>query len=204
VGGDLYDVSTLPDGRVAIVVGDVSGKGLGAALLVSSLVPLLRAMLEAEPDLAALTSNLNRQLWRTTDPIRYATLFVGVLDPETGCLEYVNAGHNPPVVVRAGGGVDIINPTGLPVALIDASVWKTDRLCLNHGDFLAMFSDGIPETWRDEDHDYGDERFQKLLESQRGLDVETVRDAALADVAEFRGDAPVGDDVTLVLLRREN
>ncbi len=204
VGGDLYDVSTLPDGRVAVVVGDVSGKGLGAALLVSSLIPLLRAMLEAEPDLAALTSNLNRQLWRTTDPIRYATLFVGVLDPETGCLEYVNAGHNPPVIVRAGGGVEIISSTGLPVALLDESAWKTKRLCLNQGDFLAMYSDGIPETWRDEDHDYGDERFQKFLESQRGLDVGTVRDAALADVAEFRGDAPVGDDVTLVLLRREN
>ncbi len=84
VGGDLYDVAVLPDGRVSVVVGDVSGKGLGAALLVSSLIPLQRAMLESEPDLSALVANLNRQLWRTTDPIRYSTLFVGVLDRRPG------------------------------------------------------------------------------------------------------------------------
>ena len=202
VGGDLYDVSTLPDGRVAVVVGDVAGKGLGAALLVSSLVPLLRAMLEADPDLASLTSNLNRQLWRTTDPMRYSTLFLGVLDPATGRLEYVNAGHNPPVLVRAHGAVEIIGSTGLPVALLDTGTWKKDELTLQTGDVLALYSDGIPETWRDEDHDYGDERFQDFLVAQRGGTAQEIRDASLKDVSEFRGDAPVGDDVTLLVLRR--
>jgi len=202
VGGDLYDVSSLPDGRVSVVVGDVAGKGLGAALLVSSLVPLLRAMLEAEPDLAALVSNLNRQLWRTTDPIRYSTLFAGVLDPATGVLEYVNAGHNPPMLVHAGGDVEEIGATGMPVALLEEGAWRTGRLTFEPGSFLALFSDGIPETWRDEDHDYGEARFQELLVARRGENVQDLRDAALADVAAFRGDAPVGDDVTLLLLRR--
>jgi phosphoserine phosphatase RsbU/P len=204
VGGDLYDVSILPDGRVAVVVGDVSGKGLGAALLVSSLVPLLRAMLEAESDLTALTANLNRQLWRTTDPVRYATLFVGVLEPATGRFEYVNAGHNPPILVHADGSVDSVGSTGMPVALMDTGVWRTGELILAAGDQLALFSDGIPETWRDEEHDYGEERFEKLLVSTRDQAIEAVRDATLDDVNEFRGEAPVGDDLTLVLLRREN
>jgi serine phosphatase RsbU (regulator of sigma subunit)/pSer/pThr/pTyr-binding forkhead associated (FHA) protein len=202
VGGDLYDVSTLPDGRVSVVVGDVAGKGLGAALLVSSLVPLLRAMLEAERDLTKLVSNLNRQLWRTTDPIRYSTLFVGVLDPAEGTLEYVNAGHNPPMLVRAAGDVEDVAATGLPVALLEEGEWRTGRLTFEPGSVLALFSDGIPETWRDEDHDYGEDRFRDLLVSRRGMGVQEVRDAALADVADFRGDAPVGDDVTLMLLRR--
>jgi len=202
VGGDLYDVSTLPDGRVSVIVGDVSGKGLGAALLVSSMVPLLRAMLEAETDLGALLSNLNRQLWRTTDPVRYATLFVGVLDPATGRLEYVNAGHNPPVVVRTDGAIEIIKSTGMPVALMPEGVWNSGEVTLDGGDHMALFSDGIPETWKDEDTEYGEERLQRILVERRGQDVATVRDAALADVEEFRGDAPVGDDVTLLLLRR--
>jgi phosphoserine phosphatase RsbU/P len=202
VGGDLYDVSTLPDGRVAVIVGDVSGKGLGAALLVSSLVPLLRAMLEAEPDLAALTSNLNRQLWRTTDSVRYSTLFVGVLDPETGRIEYVNAGHNPPMLVHADGAVENIGSTGLPVALMDEGVWRADEMILKPGDILALYSDGIPETWQDDEHEYGEDRFQKLLVLRRGQSMNEVRDATLTDVSEFRGDAPVSDDVTLVLLKR--
>jgi serine phosphatase RsbU (regulator of sigma subunit)/pSer/pThr/pTyr-binding forkhead associated (FHA) protein len=202
VGGDLYDVSALPDGRVALIVGDVAGKGLGAALLVSSLVPLLRAMLEAEPDLAALTANLNRQLWRITDPVRYSTLFVGVLDPMTGRFEYVNAGHNPPVLVRADGVVESISSTGLPVALVDEGVWRTAELSLLPGDLLALYSDGIPETWQDEETDYGDERFQQLLVANRSLSVPDICQAALLDVSDFRGDEPVGDDITLLLLRR--
>lgn len=202
VGGDLYDVSVLPDGRVTVVVGDVSGKGLGAALLVSSLVPLLRAMLEMQPDLVALTSNLNRQLWLTTDPVRYSTLFVGLLDPASGRLRYVNAGHNPPALVRADGGLESIGSTGLPVALMDEGVWTEGELDLRPGDTLTLFSDGIPETWRDEEHDYGETRLQNLLISLRGHSVEEIRDAALQDVREFRGDAPVSDDVTLLLLKR--
>lgn len=202
VGGDLYDVTTLPDGRVAVAVGDVSGKGLGAALLVSSLVPLLRAMLEKEQDLAVLAKDLNRQLWRTTDPIRYSTLFTGILDPASGRLDYVNAGHNPPVFLRADGAVVSLPPTGMPIALIPDGAWSAGTVELAPGDLLALSSDGISETWRDEDTDYGDERFQALLARGRHLPVTELRDAALADVAEFRGDAPVGDDVTLLLLKR--
>ena len=202
VGGDLYDVSELPDGRVAVIVGDVSGKGLGAALLVSSLVPLLRAMLEAETDLRALMPNLNRQLWRTTDPARFATLFVGILDPASGRLDYVNAGHDLPLVLRADGSVTVGDPTGVPVALLEEGVWGATHLDLSPGDMLVLNTDGIPETWQDEETDYGDERFRALLGTLAGKNVDEVRDAALADVSDFRGDAPVSDDVTLLLLKR--
>ncbi len=203
VGGDLYDVSVLPDGRVAVIVGDVSGKGLGAALLVSSLVPLLRAMLEAETDLCALMPNLNRQLWRTTDPMRFATLFVGILDPASGRLDYVNAGHEPPLVLRADGTLGAGKPTGVPVALLDEGVWDTASLDLGPGDLMALFTDGITETWRDEETEYSEVRLRELIPTLIGRSVDEVREAALADVNEFRGDAPVSDDVTLLLLKRD-
>ncbi|MBU1073080.1 serine/threonine-protein phosphatase, partial [bacterium] len=143
-----------------------------------------------------------RQLWRTTGPTSYATLFVGILDPGSGHLVYVNAGHNAPLLLRADGSLETGVSTGLPVALIDDGDWRTASLDLGPGDLLTLYTDGIPETWRDEEHDYGEERFQALLTSLCGKGVDEVRDAALADVRAFRGEAPVSDDVTLLLLKR--
>lgn len=202
VGGDLYDVFPLPDGRLAVVIGDVAGKGLGAALLVSSLLPLLRGLAGSIADPSDLVHRLNAVLFAATEPIRYATLFVGLLDPATGELAYVNAGHNPPFVVRGDGTTMTLSGTGLPVALMDDGVWKAGTASLAAGDLLALYTDGIPEAWNAADEDYGDERLRKLLASLRGRPTADVRDAVLADVKAFVGEAPTSDDVTLVLLRR--
>ncbi|MDO9693726.1 MAG: SpoIIE family protein phosphatase [Candidatus Latescibacteria bacterium] len=202
VGGDLYDVFPLPDGRLAVVIGDVAGKGLGAALLVSSLLPLLRGLAGSIADLSDLVHRLNAVLFAATEPIRYATLFVGLLDPATGELAYVNAGHNPPFVVRGDGTTFTLTGTGLPVALMDDGVWKSGTASLAAGDLLALYTDGIPEAWNAADEDYGDERLRDLLASLRGRPTAEVRDAVLADVKSFVGEAPTSDDVTLVLLRR--
>lgn len=202
VAGDLYDSYPLPDGRVAIVIGDVSGKGLGAALLVSSLLPLLRGLTGACQDLAALVARLNEVLFVTTDPIRYATLFVGLLDPASGELAYVNAGHNPPYVVDADGAVTPLASTGLPVALVDEGAWKTATTTVEPGGMLALYTDGIPEAWNADDQDYGDERLRERLAGLGGRASAEVRDALLADLEAWVGDAPTSDDVTLVLLRR--
>jgi serine phosphatase RsbU (regulator of sigma subunit) len=202
VGGDLYDVFPLPDGRLAVVIGDVAGKGLGAALLVSSLLPLLRGLAGSIADLSDLIHRLNAVLFAATEPIRYATLFVGLLDPATGELAYVNAGHNPPFVVRGDGTTYTLTGTGLPVALMDDGVWKAGAASLAAGDLLALYTDGIPEAWNADDEDYGDERLRALLASLHGRPTAEVRDAVLADVKAFVGEAPTSDDVTLVLLRR--
>lgn len=202
VGGDLYDVFPLPDGRLAVVIGDVAGKGLGAALLVSSLLPLLRGLAGTIADPSDLVHRLNAVLFAATEPIRYATLFVGLLDPATGELAYVNAGHNPPYVVRGDGAADALAGTGLPVALLDDGVWGAGAVALAPGDLLALYTDGIPEAWNADDEDYGDERLRDLLASLRGRPAGEVRDAVLADVKAFVGEAPTSDDVTLVLLRR--
>jgi serine phosphatase RsbU (regulator of sigma subunit) len=202
VGGDMYDVFTLPDGRVLIAVGDVAGKGLGAALLVSSMLPLLRGLAGPDLDPAAVVARLDAVLFAVTEPIRYATLFLGVLDPVTGRLDYVNAGHNPPYVVRLDGEVETLAPTGMPVALMGEGTWTSGVVLLHTGDLLALFTDGIPEAWNAGDEDYGDVRLRDVLVASHKLPAAEVRDAVLADLAAFVGEAPASDDVTLVLVRR--
>ncbi len=173
-----------------------------ATLLVSSLLPLLRGLAGSSADLSDLVHRLNGVLFAATEPIRYATLFVGLLDPATGELTYVNAGHNPPYVVRGDGAADALAGTGLPVALMDEGVWRAGAASLAPGDLLALYTDGIPEAWNVDDEDYGDERLRDLLSSLHGRPTADVRDAVLSDVKAFVGGAPTSDDVTLVLLRR--
>jgi phosphoserine phosphatase RsbU/P len=203
VGGDLYDVFTLPDGRLLVAVGDVSGKGLGAALLVSSLLPLLRGLAGPCDDIAALVGRLDAVLFPITDPVRYATLVVGVLDPASGRFDYVNAGHNPPFVVRATGGIETLPTTGLPVALVGVGAWKSRTLTLAAGDLLVLYTDGIPEAWNAAEDEYGEERLQAVLAGAAGRSATAVRDAVLDDLRAFVGEAPASDDVTLVLVRRQ-
>ncbi len=202
VGGDLYDAQLLADGRYAFVVGDVTGKGLGAALLVSHVLSLTRFMLGEGWEPEPLVTRLNQQIFRCTDLVRFTTLFLGYLDPATGRITYVNAGHNPPMVVRNSGQTEVCGPTGLPVGMLEEFQYGTGEITLQPGDLLAMFSDGIPETQRVDDEEYGDERFRDFLVRERESDMGQMFRDLQEDLAAFRGDARVGDDVTLVTLRR--
>lgn len=202
VGGDLYDARALPDGRLAVVVGDVTGKGLGAALLVSQVLSLTRFMLGEGWPPAPLMTRLNREIFLTTDFVRFATVFLGILDPTTGGIACVNAGHNPPVVVRADGRVETCSVGSTPVGMMEAAEYPVAEVTLAPGDMLAMFSDGIPEAVDTEDEEYGDARLARQLAEHRAESLPDAAAAVLADLASFRAGADVGDDVTLMLLRR--
>lgn len=203
VGGDLYDLRTLPDGRLAVLIGDVTGKGLGAALLVSQVLSLTRFMVGEGWEPAALMKRLNREIFLTTDFVRFATVFLGILDPATGRVECVNAGHNPPVVVRADGRTETCAVGNVPVGMMEDTEYTVGELIMAPGDMLAMFSDGIPETVNLQDEEYGEARFAQLIAARRGDSLAATSAAVLADLAEFRGEAEVGDDVTLVMVRRQ-
>jgi len=203
VGGDLYDVIALDNGRFALVTGDVAGKGLGAALLVSSLLPLLRGLSGHLNDLPAVLSRIHTELLRITEPFRYATFFAAVLDPADGRIVYANAGHNPPLIVRGDGTLDTLGPTGPPVALLPESAWTAAEVCLELGDLLVLFSDGIPEAWNNDNQDYGDLRLQEVLADQAGRNASDVCTALLSDLGEFLDGTPASDDVTLMVLKRE-
>ncbi len=202
VGGDLYDALFLPDGRLAFFVGDVTGKGLGAALLVAQVLSLARFMIGEGWEPGPLMERLNREIFLTTDYVRFTTAFLGYLDPATGRVACVNAGHNPPVVVRADGRVETCATGSLPVGVLEDTTYKVNDLVLEPGDTLAMFSDGIPETVDAADEEYGEDRFGRLVAARRHEALDAISDAVLTDLALFRGEGEVGDDVTLVMLRR--
>lgn len=204
VGGDLYDAVATDDGRYVFLVGDVAGKGMGAALLVSHILSWARFMIEEGWPPLEIIRRLNRQTFRITDHLRFATFFLGVLDPRTGEVEYVNAGHNPPLIIRAGGEVEKCPATGMPIGILEESPYGSASLKLDPGDVLALFSDGIPETQKVDDEDeFGDERFEAFLVAERRApELDGVFDRMQQQLADYRQEAEVGDDVTLMLLRR--
>jgi sigma-B regulation protein RsbU (phosphoserine phosphatase) len=202
VGGDLYDGDLMEDGRYAFLIGDVVGKGLGAALLVSHILSWTRFMVDQQWEPKPLITKLNEQVFSCTDTVRFTTFFLGYLEPASGKVTYVNAGHNPPFLVRADGTVETLAPTGMPVGIIAESPYGIGEVTLEPGDLLTLYSDGIPETQRADDEEYGEDTFEKLLVAERGNDLAGMFEKLQVELKEFRGNAPIGDDVTLLALRR--
>ena len=147
LGGDCYNFIPLENGRMALVVGDASGKGLAAALMIANVQSSLRtAALFTGDDLAALLKAVNHQAYASSSEDRYATLFYGVFDASTGTLRYVNAGHNPPVVVRRDGSMHYLETGGAPVGLFTESEYGEGSVKLEAGDLLIAFTDGLTEV----------------------------------------------------------
>ena len=203
VGGDFFNYFVLPDGRLALLVGDVSGKGVSAALLMANVQATLRARLPVETDLAALAENLDREIDAATPRGVYLTLFVGILETDGRTLRYVNAGHNPQFVLRAGGDVVPLPATGLPIALFSGHGYHDATVRVEPGDLLFFYTDGLVEAEDEAEDMFGAERLQALLVARRAASVDVV----LADVGEavrsFRGRAEPLDDATLMALKLE-
>jgi sigma-B regulation protein RsbU (phosphoserine phosphatase) len=202
VGGDLYDVKCLEDGRVLFLAGDVSGKGLGAALLVSNIMPIVSVLIDDARDLAQLASRLNRQIFLSTDPIHYATLFLGLLHPESGDIEYVNAGHNPPYLLTPDCEITEIGPTGTPIGMIEAAPISCEQLTIEPGGMLFCFSDGIPEAQNTAGEFYEEGRLREVVCREHAKDAEEIVASVKRDLDAFVGEASPSDDITMLLLKR--
>ncbi len=163
VGGDFFNYFVLPDGRLALLVGDVSGKGVSAALLMANVQATLRARMPHETDLAALADRLDRELDQNTPGAVYLTLFLGILEMDGRTLRYVNAGHNPQFVLREGGGIEPLSSTGLPIALYSGHGYREAHVELAPGDLLFFYTDGLVETESESGDMFGAERLQALL-----------------------------------------
>lgn len=199
VGGDYYDFLPGKAGRLELVVGDVSGKGMPAALLMANLQASLHTLAESGLEVQDLISRLNRVLYANTDPQIFATFFFGVLDPAIGKLVYVNAGHNPPVVC-GNGRLEQLSAGGLPLGVMQDSPYMPGQITLKPGELVALYSDGIVEAADDHDREFGEARFIELLRKHSGEDPETILSVVLAEVAAFCGTPQ--DDVTLVVVKR--
>jgi len=202
VGGDLYDVKCLEDGRVLFLTGDVAGKGLGAALLVSNIMPIISVLIDGTKDLTELASRLNRQIFLSTDPIHYATLFLGVLAPSTGEVDYVNAGHNPPYLLTPGCEIEEIAATGTPIGMLESASFTCGHLTVAPGGMLFLFSDGIPEAQNEDGDFYEEYRLRDILCHERDNSAEEIVASVKAGLNRFVGDASPTDDITMLLLKR--
>ena len=202
VGGDYYDVLTLANGRLVLVVADVSGKGMPAALMVSTLHSALRLMLDQTGVKRELLERLNRHILDLSLPNKFITLLLVEIEPESGRLRYLNAGHNPGLLVGPEGETTRLVAGGLPLGLLPSSQYRMSELQLEMGALLCLYSDGITECASPEGDEFGEQRLadfllqridQGLPELERDLDAACIR---------FARDEPQGDDQTVVLLRR--
>jgi serine phosphatase RsbU (regulator of sigma subunit) len=201
VGGDYFDFLDLGPGMLGLVLADVSGKGLAAALLMAALQASLRSRTPEDlTDLPRQLRAVNQLLYRSSDLSRYATLFIGVYDEARQRLRYANCGHNPPLVVRAGGGVDRLMPTAPVVGLLEEWECTTAEAALGPGDLLALYTDGVVEAFSDHGEEFGEERLVDGLRGHAPADMEALLDEIVADVRRFSG-AEQEDDLTLVLAR---
>jgi phosphoserine phosphatase RsbU/P len=203
VGGDYYDLFRREDGRVGLVVGDVSGKGMPAALLVSTLHSGLRLLLDQIGFTPALLERLNRHIGDYSAANKFITLLLAELTPETGVLHYMNAGHNPGILLRLDGTAEELAPGGVPLGLLPGARFQSRAVTLEPGDLVCLYSDGITEAASPDDEEFGMERLIGLLRAERDRPLAEVMAAIPHAVGEFSQGLPQGDDQTLVLLRRE-
>lgn len=207
VGGDYFDYLPFPDGRVAMLVGDVAGKGMPASLLMSSLQARVQVLFEEPDDLARKVARLNKIICSNCPDNRFITFFMTVANPATGELVYTNAGHNPPVIVRAaskdGPGFELLTEAGgMILGILPMSIYQESRITMERGDVLILFSDGVTEAANPADDEFGEERLAALVARMRDRPAEEIVDAIHTAVTEFTQGAPAADDITVVVAKR--
>ncbi len=206
VGGDLFDFLPLPDGRWSMGVGDVSGKGVHAALYMTLTKGLLVATTQDSSDLLEIVGNVNGHVHAATERKTFVTLAMGAFDPETLAFDHVRAGHNPIVWRRPGASeTSLLNAPGLGLGIVSDRLFrrslKLEKLQLSAGDALVFYSDGVTEAMNIEQEQFGEERLMRAVESADGLDAEGVRERILSRVREFLNGVAPQDDMTIVVLR---
>jgi sigma-B regulation protein RsbU (phosphoserine phosphatase) len=202
VGGDYFDCVCFEGERLGLAVADVSGKGVGAALLMASLRAWLRAKLAPGADLAALAERLNEFVHGSSDAGTFITFFYAELDRRTGGLRYVNAGHNPPVIFGAGGAARELEGTGLALGMIPGVRYEVAAASLEPGEVLALYTDGITESRDAGDAEFGVEGLADAVRAAPGQDAQDILETVFRRLAEFTGGVEPFDDRTLVVVKR--
>lgn len=204
VGGDYYDCIPLADGRCALVMADVAGKGIPAALLVSSLHAYLQAYLESGMPVVDLVRRLNQVIYNASTDDKFITAFVAILSPETGTIESVNAGHNPVYCMRADGGVQELNAGGIALGMLDLDFpYESEVTVIGAGEGVLLYTDGIPEAADETMRLYESHApLKEYLLRHRDLTAQQFIAGLINDIRTFTGDAPQNDDITALYLVR--
>lgn len=202
IAGDLYDFIRLDPSRIAISVGDVSGKGLPAALLMAHIQASVRDVAHETSSAAACTTMLNQRLVSSTAPEKFVTLVYGVLNIQEHTFRYSNAGHNPPLHASSRCPLRSLTAGGTLMGIIDGVTYEEETITLEPGDVIVLYTDGIPEATNARQELLGEERLAQLVETEKGHSAAAIRDAIIAAAAAHQGAEPAADDMTLLVVRR--
>jgi phosphoserine phosphatase RsbU/P len=203
VGGDYFDFIPIDASRLAFCVGDISGKGIPAALLMSNLQATIRAETKQTVNPCECLNRSNQLLYRNTEADKFATLFYGILDFEKHRVVYSNAGHNRPFLVRKSGEMKELSKAGIAMSMIEQFEYPEDTINIDRGDMLVIYSDGITEAVNESNEEYGEERFSELACSFRGKSANNIVDEIVKEVSLFSGTQPQFDDITLMIIKRD-
>lgn len=205
VAGDYYDVIHLDDGRVVLSIGDVSGKGVGAALLMANLQASLRTTQAMGARLYESATKINRIVYENTPPEMFITFFMLCVDPVNKCIRYVNAGHNPPFLLKHDGTVRTLSDGGLLFGVVEETIYEEGEIQLENGDAILMYTDGVSEAMDSNDEEFGEKRLAALAATNRVLPLPDLLSLIERSVSHFHGSDEYYDDFTLLAVRiKEN
>ena len=202
VGGDYYDVIAAPGGKYIIAIGDVSGKGTPAALLMANLQATIRALVPLNLPLSELTERVNDLMCQNTGGNKFVTFFWALLDPQKMILTYVNAGHNYPYLLHADGTMARLDKGGMILGVMKTLVpYEQETVALRQGDLLVLFTDGVSEAMSKEVEEFGEERLEALVRRHEGMSAHAVTVAIHHAVQEFTKGAAQSDDITMMVVK---
>lgn len=202
VGGDFYDFIPVGDDNWGLVIADVSGKGVPAALFMALSRTLIRATTTRDPDPARSIEEANRLIFEDAKTSMFVTLFYAVLDITNRTLSFVNAGHNPPILSTEGGGkITLLQAKGIAIGVLEEISLESAQIQLHHGDVIVLYTDGVTEAENEKDEEYGIERMTDVVTASRHLKAKEIIAAVANDVTRFAGTRPQFDDITLMVLK---
>jgi len=201
VGGDFYDFFLVDDTHLCFVIADVSGKGVPAALFMAMSMTLIKATARQGFPPDEILARVNNELSRDNDTCMFVTTFCGVLDTETGELSYANGGHNLPLHVQRGNGVSWLPKSGgLMVGAMEGVSYRCERLLLEPGDRLFLYTDGVTEAMNEQEEIFSDQRLERSLSALQGSGLRAGVEEIMANIRAFSGAAPQSDDITLMMI----
>ena len=200
VGGDFYELMTLTDGRCVFALGDVSGKGIAAAILAGMAQGALQAQFIANLPLTEVITNLNKAIAQRSDANRFLTLFCAVLDA-AGHLTYVNAGHNPPLLLRVDGSLEKLSTKSVVLGAFDFAKYEAKQTRLQAGDVLVIYSDGVTEAADAQGEMLGEDKLDALVQTYGALSAESLKTKLLDEIVRFTKGEPQSDDITLIVVK---
>jgi sigma-B regulation protein RsbU (phosphoserine phosphatase) len=201
VGGDYFDFIPISDDHLAVCVGDISGKGMPAALLMANLQATLRGQAHFSTSAKDCVERANKLMYQSTDMQKFATLFYGVINRADNAFNYSNAGHNPPYLFTGSTKPELLHAGGTVVGFMDESKYEDDTIYLKAGDVIIIYSDGITEAFDSNENEYGSNRLEKIIQKNLTKSAGEILEAVLDDVKTFSGDTTQSDDITIVVIK---